>query len=225
MPDAVLMDNDVILKASCYDVVDEVVAILAGGSRAIHVLGVGRFVLERAIAKKKNISDRGRARDRLARLLGSVTAIEPDGDELVLAAEFEQAAQTHGLALDGGESQLLAVLIKRSAALLLTGDKRAIRAIEPLVTASGHGDQVAGRVACLEQVVVALISRHGAEAIRARICGERAVDTSLSICFSCSSVAVNPQSIREGLASYIKHLRCDAPIALFRADELSFVVA
>ena len=99
------------------------------------------------------------------------------------------------------------------------------RAIEPLVTASGHGEQVAGRVACLEQVVAALIRRHGAEAIRARICGEAAVDTSLSICFSCSAVEANPESIRLGLASYINHLRGDAPRALFGADELSFVVA
>ena len=70
MTDCVLMDNDVILKTCCYGVVDKVIDCLAGRVRTINVLGVVRYVLGRAITKRKNIADKERAADRLAYLLG-----------------------------------------------------------------------------------------------------------------------------------------------------------
>jgi hypothetical protein len=153
-----------------------------------------------------------------------VTPIEPDDEELALAAEFEEVAQSLGVDLDGGESQLLAVLIRRSAALLLTGDKRAILAMEPIVQAGSYHDQVARRVACLEQIAMALISRHGAETIHRRVCSEAAIDKSLANCFSCISGFCRPESILEGLTSYIADLRRQAPRVLVDSDDLSTVV-
>jgi hypothetical protein len=224
MADQVLMDNDVILKACCYDVVDEVIGCVAGKARPVHALGVVQYVLAKAISKRSNIANKERATDRLAHLLGSVALIEPNGDELLLAAEFEETAQSRGVDLDGGESQLLAVLIRRSAALLLTGDKRAIRAIESVVQARGCNEQAARRVACLEQIVMALVGRHGAETIHWHVCGEAAVDKSLAVCFSCSSGSCHPESILEGLASYIADLRRQAPCVLVDSDDLSTVI-
>jgi hypothetical protein len=225
MIDHVLMDNDVILKICCYDIVDELMGCTVGKLRTAHVLGVARFVLGKAISKAKNIANKERAAERLASLLSRVALIEPDVDELSLAAEFEETAQVRGVALDGGESQLLAVLIRRSAGLLLTGDKRAIRAMEPVVKAGAYGEQVTRRVACLEQIAMALIGRHGVESIHRRICSEVAIDKSLSNCFSCASGFCREESIVEGLASYIADLRRDAPFALVESDDLSTVVA
>lgn len=224
MPDSVLMDNDVVLKTCCYDAVDEMIGCTVGPARTAHVLGAVRFVLAKTISKAKNIADKARAAERLAKMLGRVTPIEPDDDELALAAEFEEVAQSLGVDLDGGESQLLAVLIRRSAALLLTGDKRAILAIEPVVQAVGCHDQVARRVACLEQTVMAIVARHGAEAIHHRVCSEAAIDKSLANCFSCTSGFCRPESILEGLTSYINDLRRQAPRVLVESDDLSAVV-
>src|SRR5437660_10214390 len=92
MAESVLMDNDVILKACCYGVVDEVLECVSGKAWPIHVLGVVRYVLGRAIVKRKNISDRDGAASRLTYLLDKVALIEPDYEELSMAAEFEQAA-------------------------------------------------------------------------------------------------------------------------------------
>ena len=224
MGDQVLVDNDVVLKACCYDLVDEVIDFLAGTDRTVHVLGVARFVLGRAISKRGNIADKDRAADRLARLLGRVALLEPEEDELLLAAGFEEAAQSRGVDLDGGESQLLAVLVARSARLLITGDKRAIRAIEPIVAERGCGEQVARRIACLEQVAMALVGRLGGETIRQRVCAEPAIDKSLAACFSCASGTCILEFILEGLASYIKDLRGHAPSVLVDSDDLSTVV-
>lgn len=225
MADSVLVDNDVVLKTCCYGVVDEVIGCLSGQTRTVHVLGAIQYVLSNAITKKKNILDKKTAAERLAKFLGMVEHLEPDADELLLAAEFEAAAQAQDLELDAGESQLLAVLIRRSAALLLTGDKRAIRAIEPVVDASGHIQFTEQRVACLEQVVLALVNRHGAELVHQRVCNEAAVDKSLAICFACTSGKCNPESILQGLSSYINSLRSDAPRSLVTSNDLSSVIA
>jgi hypothetical protein len=224
MADSVLMDNDIILKTCCYGVVDEVLGCVSGKASTIHVLGMVRYVLGKAIANRKYISDREGAASRLSYLLGKVALIEPDDDELSLAAEFEQTAQSLGVELDGGESQLLAVLIRRSSALLLTGDKRAIRAIEPIFQSSDYRRQVERRVACLEQIMMAVVGRHGAETIHQRVCSEATVDKSLAACFSCSSGTCNLQSILDGLASYIRNLRRDAQWALLVSDDLSAVI-
>lgn len=224
MANSVLMDNDVVLKTCCYGVVDEVLDCLIGRTRTVHVLGAIQYVLSNAIAKKKNILDKKTAAERLAKILGMVEHLEPDEDELLLAVEFETAAQSRDLELDAGESQLLAVLIRRSATLLLTGDKRAIKAIEPVVDASGHIQFTEQRVACLEQVVLALVNRHGAELVHQRVCMEAAVDKTLSICFACTSGRCNPESILEGLSSYINSLRCDAPRTLVASNDLSSVI-
>src|SRR5262245_15271135 len=117
MAASVLLDNDVILKTCCYDTVRHLSECIAGNSRTLHALGVAKFVLKSVIAKKRHILNRERAASRLAEFLASSTLIEPDEDELLLAAEFEAVAQSSGLNLDVGESQLLAVLIKRSALL------------------------------------------------------------------------------------------------------------
>ncbi len=224
MANSVLMDNDVILKMCCYGLVDEVTALFGAEGRTIHALGVARYVLGRAITKRKNITDREGAAARLVSLLGRAQHIEPSAEEVALAAEFEAAAQSFEVELDGGESQLLAVLIMRSAALLLTGDKRAIRAIEPVVREAEHQKRVAGRIVCLEQLAAALIGRHGAEAIRGRVCGEAAVDKSLAICFSCSSSGCEAPSILEGLASYVRDLRRGLQYALAEGDDLASVI-
>ena len=224
MAESALMDNDVVLKTCCYGLVDEMLGCLSGKAWTLHVLGVVRYVLVRAIAKRKNISDKDGAANRLTNLLGRVSLIEPNDKELELAAEFEQTAQSLGVELDGGESQLLAVLIRRSASLLLTGDKRAIRAIEPILQESTLRPYVERRIACLEQVMTAVVARHGAEAIHERVCSERAVDISLAVCFSCASGAYDLQSILEGLASYIRDLRRDAQWSLVVSDDLSAVI-
>jgi hypothetical protein len=156
------MDNDIVLKACCYDTVDEVLGCTAGNGRSIHVLGALKFVLAKAILRSKNIVDKPGSLARLARLLDQVEIIEPTETELDLAVDFEAAAQSLGLEFEEGESQLLAVLIIRSAALLLTGDKRAVRAMEPIVAAAGYTERVANRVACLEQITMTLVGKHGA---------------------------------------------------------------
>ena len=224
MANSVLIDNDVVLKTCCYGVVDEVLGCLTGLNRTVHVLGAIQYVLTNAITRKKAIIDKRTAAACLTQFLGMVELLEPNGDELLLAAEFEAEASTQDLEFDAGESQLLAIMINRSASLLLTGDKRAIRAIEPVVHALGFIQQAMQRVACFEQLVMSIVVRHGVELVHQRICDEATVDKSLAICFACNSGKCNPESILEGLSSYINSIRRDAPQSLVTSDDLSSVI-
>lgn len=225
MDDSVLIDNDVILKACCYNAVQELIDGISGASRTVYALGVARFVLSRAISKAKNIANKQRAGDCLAFLLRCVEPVEPDSAEIQFAAELEEMAQAHCLALDGGESQLLAVLVNRSFAFLFTGDKRAIRAIEAVVSMCGLSEFAAGKVACIEQIVLTLVTRHGSEEIKRRVCSESAIDQALAICFSCASGISDHSSILHGLTSYIADLRRSAPTVLVEFDDLSTVIS
>jgi hypothetical protein len=80
---------------------------------------------------------------RLDDFLASVELIEPTVEESTLAAEFESLALAAALPLDAGESQLCAVLVSRNLPLLVTGDKRAITALESLVDSDtrSHSDR------------------------------------------------------------------------------------
>ena len=124
-----------------------------------------------------------------------------------MAADFELAAQRVGASLDGGESQLCAIVVQRLLPLLVTGDKRAIAAIETILDADPRLMAMCGKVRCLEQVFAGSIARYGTAALRVAVCAEPQIDKALSICFSCRSQCVEEASIRDGLQSYINDLR------------------
>lgn len=220
MAETALLDNDVVLKACCYDLDGQAVAALSGWGLAPAMLAAARFVIASRISKSRSISDRATASAAFARALQAIGPIEPTDAEIAFAAALEQQAQASGLELDVGESQLVSILLSRDLPLLLTGDKRAVAAIEALV-----GDQFAApAVAALEQLFVELLGELDAGALRRNICREPKVDRSLTICFGCASVAVAIGDIYDGLRSYIANLRSVAPRVLLASDDLSAVV-
>jgi len=207
MSNVVLLDNDIALKTCCYDLVGEVCTLLAGDQFALAVLGVAKFVLRKRIEKSGKIEDRQRASTALGELLSKATKLEPNIAEVELAASFEVHAQMVGVAFDPGESLLLAALIRRSALALVTGDKRAIVAVDQIATALDLHTSVDGRLLCLEQVVLALCETMCAAKIATRICAEALVDMAMSICFSCSTGCFEEARTLDGLQSYIADLR------------------
>jgi len=225
MSDTVLMDNDIILKTCCYNAIDELLCCMGGTTRTANVLGVARYVLAGVIARGRYIRDKAQVSRRLMHFLGQVNEIEPNDGEVELAAQLEESAQLCGLNLDSGESQLLAVLIQRSARVLVTGDKRAIRSMESVVRRRGYDGQVGHRIACFEQIMMTLLGRYGAEKIHSRVCSEPGADITMAICFKCDSKEYTLESISRALKSYIMDLRRDASSVLLDSDDLSRVIS
>lgn len=219
MPERVLLDNDVVLKVACYALVDEAVAAATIDDIPPAMLGVGRFVVRGRLARATNIADRARATAAFERMLAAMSLVEPDDAEMAAAADLEAEANRLDLELDGGESQLLAILANRACKLLITGDKRAIAAMA-IVGVAG------GRVACLEQLMAHIVTGTGTAVTRARICAEAQVDRAITDCFGCSTAAPpRDEDVLDGLASYSAHLDRTAPGVLIPGTDLRTVNA
>lgn len=217
MPKCVLLDNDVVLKAACYDLGGETVAATTIDDTAPAMLGVGRFVIRNRLSQASNIVDAARAAEAFGQMLALITLVEPDDDEMWAAADLEAEAIRRDLELDGGESQLLAILVNRACSLLVTGDKRAIAAMA-IVAVS----KASGRVACLEQLIAHIVAICGTPAVQPRICAEPSVDRAITSCFACSSPDTpDVADVLAGLASYTGHLDRSAPGVLVPGQDLS----
>jgi len=212
MPDQVLLDNDVALKVACYSLVDETLVVTTIGDVPPGILGVGRFVIRGRLDRGSNIADVPRAKAAFERLLGRVELLEPDDDELAMAADLEAEASRRDLELDGGESQLLALLLKRGCRVLVTGDKRAIVAMA--IVAAGIA---ADKIACLEQQMAMIVDVAGVDSVRSRVCAEPLIDRAVTSCFACTQDRAGYDDIAAGLSSYVGHLDRSAPGMLMHA--------
>lgn len=211
MDETALVDNDVVLKLCCYGCHHGLARAL-GGARPT-MLRVGRHVLLHRAARSRGIQERERVAEALAEAFAIIGLAEPDEDETELAARMEEDAARLALPLDVGESQLLAMLLTRAAPLLVTGDKRAVVAVHDLDI-----EGVDGRIACLEQVMTALLDDLGLAALRAAVCAEPKADRAVAACFGCSGGPALEASVREGLSSYVEHLRAATGSTLVAGD-------
>lgn len=197
-----------LLKAACYRLSRE---LLAG--RSVGVLGAARYVVSDRIARANLSAGHAQAQANADNLMAQGQVLEPTGDELELAAAIEANAQRLGLALDGGESQLAAIVILRALPVLETGDKRAIRGLEQLLDSMDELEPLTGRVRSLEQIVLERALGCDPGLVAGSICSERDVDKTLSICCQCYSPP--PQRLDvAGLQNYIDVLREQAPRVL-----------
>src|SRR6266699_3571624 len=204
------IDNDILFKGACYGLLSELVATTCSGTEKVGTLGSAKFVVAKKIEKNKLLRNRTAALAVLFEFLNRSEALEPTQNEQNMAADLELAAQRLGINLDSGESQLCAMLVFRVLPLLLTGDKRAIAAMEKLMDADNRLIALCGKVRCLEQLVYDALMMGDHTALRTAICGEPEADKALAICFSCTSQSVVLASIVEGLQSYIKALQTEA---------------
>jgi hypothetical protein len=206
-----LVDNDVLLKSGVYDLLEVLLTALPEIGEAVGVLGAARYVLSDALMRRRKTLAPDLILARLVTFIEANEILEPTREEQELAAEFESLAQMTGLALDTGESQLCAILIVRHVPLLITGDKRAIIALENLLNSHVSMAALIGRVRCFEQLIKLSLNAHSGPTIWTSICAHRDIDKALSICFSCASGNTDLDSVHMGLESYINALKAEAP--------------
>jgi hypothetical protein len=206
-----VVDNDVVYKCACYQLLLDVVESVNADPAFLGVLGTARFVASRRLKRPGIVKDSASSLKQLAEFFERVSILEPSDAEVDLAAELEIAAQLDGLALDAGESQLCAIAIERRIPLLLTGDKRAIEALERLILSEPRLEQVCGKVMCLEQILLQTLRLKEPKAIWSAVCNEQEIDKALTVAFGCSRPELSLEAVLEGLASYINAVRQLAP--------------
>ncbi|PCI54476.1 MAG: hypothetical protein COB36_09925 [Alphaproteobacteria bacterium] len=211
----IAVDTDAIHKLIVFGLAAEANRVLLSASVRFCALNATKYVLRSKIRKSPPQKDLGLVMADLEAWFDDVEIIEPDEGEISLAAEFESIAQKLGVSLDIGESLLCSILINRSLSLILTGDKRAIVAGEKVFIEAGSVEYFQDRLICLEQVILLILSSGDPEVVRSAICAEPNVDTAISICFSCTSAEITPDSWAEGLKSYITQLEKQAPTVLY----------
>ncbi len=105
--------------------------------------------------------------------------------------------------IDAGEAILFAGIMGDDSTYVLTGDKRALRALSNLPAESRM--QMAGRIYSLEQILLVMLQKNGLGWLRDRVCPERKLDKAVDAIMGsrCDAPA---ESVREGFASYIREL-------------------
>lgn len=205
------IDNDVLLKLACFGLLDKLLEALRVDADNAYILGAAKFVIRRAIDRRFSENNKQRASAQFESFISAVNQVEPTEDEIGFATEIEDAAIRNGVEVDVGESLLTSITIKRSIELLATGDKRAIVGLEKLIALMPSLEEIKGRVACFEQIMQALASLVGIDEIRDRVCSEPETDIALTMCCSCSNPSAAATSLLDGLTSYIKNIRDNAP--------------
>lgn len=213
-----LMDNDVLHKTTAYGLFASILKTPPVRHEVYGVLGTAKYV----VGKKFKKSPPSRGLDSVLidfnSALQHLVELEPTHEEVTAAANLEYQAQCLNLELDTGESILCAVLLTRQLNHILTGDKRAIKAVEVLTTAENISVNFESKLICLEQLFFWLVNEHDVHNVRAAVCSEKVVDRALASCFSCYSPEVPDESCVEGLKSYIASLKQVAPTVLARGD-------
>jgi hypothetical protein len=202
----------VLIKLACYSMLGELLAMY-GGRSSVGILGAARYVVGDRLRRDDRVLDRERAATDWRAFLDDAEELEPSPQAVELATELEETASGVGLSLDVGESLLCAVTVERLVPHLLTGDKRAIEAMEVLIRSTEKLKPLAGRVVCLEQLVGALTAALGEAKVRAAVCSEPRADRTISVCFQCTR-ATGGRLDPDGLPSYIGELRKRAPTVL-----------
>lgn len=197
MTDLALLDNDIVLKACayrCHEVLLQAATMADGPPSMLTVAG---YAIRSRLERSRAFVDRGAAITAFDQLLCHLTLIDPNEDEVAVAADLEALASERGLQLDVGESQLLAILLGRGLSLLFTGDKRAIEAIGCLAP-----DEVGPRIVCLERFMACVLETIPCADLRIHVCSEPQVDKAMTICFACGSEHTEPENVAAGLESY-----------------------
>jgi hypothetical protein len=105
--------------------------------------------------------------------------------------------------IDAGEAVLLSSLASTQGAILLTGDKRAMRALAAMDrTARQPFDQ---RILPIERVLLAALDRHGLEWLRSRVCPWKAIDMAVSVVMG-SRCDAHEAAVREALNVYLAEM-------------------
>lgn len=211
MPTDVAVDNDVLHKLACYQVLSEASETLSRSDGGIGVLGAARFVVGKLLAR----ADAGSGQlVAFKEFLEFVEILEPTEDEVALAVELEEEALRGGLDIDPGESQLLAIARSRQFRFVATGDKRAIAGVEAASSSIRWLAALRQHIVCLEQVMMALTESVETAELRPKVCSAGSIDKAVRACFGCSGGNATSADICQALSSYVEHLRQVAPTML-----------
>ncbi len=207
-----LVDNDAISKLAACDLVEPAIAALKFENDRVFMAPSAPYSLN--VLKNQ---EKGRRRygvevhARICQFVQQIrTATEvPDPQDMQILLGVE--------GIDPGEALLFALSARNLDSVIVTGDKRAIRA---LATAPGLDEirlALRGRILCWEQILAATIQHLGFEKALDPILAACDADKVLGIAFA-SGAKTTEASVFDALRSYVGDLRRNAAGLLHPTD-------
>ena len=191
-----LVDVDALAKLAHWRILEELPGLTGVPLSQCATLTSARFRAQRAVKKPD-----GRVFHSTEAATAALRAMDSMMGPLSLDAQHLPILQ--GISgIDAGEAVLLSALAA-GGAHLLTGDKRALKALAELD--SVQRAPYAGKIVLIEQVLLASLARHGIEWLRERVCPYKQIDKAIGNAMG-SRCDASQDSVREGLESYIKEL-------------------
>lgn len=199
----VLSDNDILHKLAVCDLFDEFLAYMQAPAKSIVILPTCIFKLRTLLRTQPH------ALARLEKFCASVTSLIDDQiDTTVLDAITSTGA-------DAGEAILAAKVAVTHGAYLVTGDKRAIRALSTLPAGSVKS-ALTGRILCFEELILGMMQRHSFESLAPKLIAGSACDGILRIAFGPGRTEAHAKSC---LRSYANDLRVASAYLLTPAPQ------
>lgn len=207
------LDNDVLLKLASWNLLEEGVRACGFERAAVRHLPTTRFWL--GLAGKKNSKHPPEVQERLTEFLAVAKACNDDPAEGDAALPLVND-------VDPGDAILFAQAARSSGALLATGDKRCIRAVAGAPTYASIVALMAGRVLCLEQVLLRAITNIGFEEVKGRVVGSNqlTLDTAVRAAFG-SGMEADQFNACGSLEGRVRSLAADAG-GMLAAQEYRF---
>ena len=215
---ALLLDNDIVEKLAQLDLLPEAKNLLKAKFGQLMILNTLRYKLcpqRESQRKKRNATVMSRIEDFIKDNISEINCVVDDKDLI-------DALVTNPEGLDAGEMQLLQTLLKPENEMLMTGDKRFLKAISKFDFLEGK--QINGNMVCLEQIIYFLIKELGFEKIKSKVIqaleSDIPIDTALRACFGSRHLAVQ-ETVFESLHNYINDIRKDSGSLLSTGEEWS----
>lgn len=195
-----LSDTDAFCKLSAIGLFKDAAKLLGGEPGLVERLPALPHMLRKSRGLRKQLGD------ALADSLAPLADAQPP----IPAASSAVAAMLTGKNnIDVGEVQLLA-LTANDTLLLMSGDKRALVAVSEVTQVV---PMLAGKVVCLEAMMLALCKTLGVNQVLAAVAPHRHLDKVFQICFSEGGTPM------ECLGSYMRALQESVkPLVLWSPD-------
>ena len=196
-----LIDSDVFVALSGSGLLHWAIDLIGFDAANVRRLPALKHQLIRGAPFKRNYPEEVRESALDACNSFQELAIRPEDDSVFQAlVSVDQ--------IDYGEALLFGLLWESKHSVLATGDKRALRALGTEPTLKKVRRRLAGRVCCLETILLVLIERYGMREVAQRITPVRDCSKVLRVVFS-QGESTPQRTCVEGLEKYVKDLRKD----------------
>lgn len=191
-----LSDNDIVIKLVQLGLIEEFKVVYAIQDSQIHILPT----LKSVVAGKTFISKHGVTTS--SKILACISKFQEINNQ-VSASEMALLTSVQGI--DVGEAVMFGASAHYSPFLIVTGDKKALKALAGEPRCTKITQRLQGKLICFEQVLLKIVERLGMDSVRKRLFLGRSCDKGLEGIMHKENIS--KKEFFDGLSTYLRTLR------------------